>query len=565
MLTVFLRWWLSLAAKFARVVPLQTAFIIVLTLVSQVSSLLASFLPLKVVILLGSEHIPSYMPDSWAILGRDLLVACLSAAALGFFVLYLLIERLIGGVTARATQFLMGRSDKLEMFQNQQEIAREAYRCFSRGLAGGVFILLALLGLAVFYPKMAGVILAYLVLVVSLTLLWRRRSTGFHEYLHNKLSAFTALLATVGFFVCFGYLVADFLLWDSPKVMIAILALLLTRQVMNRTAGLASDFVRLQLQRIKLDAIFFHGRVLLPQEPNHTKGIWPLLQPASRQAWVQQVLGAVVAVDEQPIECHWMQLGLANVGALRVRGHADSYLLKLYDTNRKTLAVHEATLLGESNAGLPVLEFVGVSDVQGVVCHVLKLPEGVTPAPGEVKRLLPGIRQNLLSITPSSALLALYRRSKPMLSRRLTPALFERIAVVAEGDESRALLLSAQQRVPVMQAILDSLPVVVLNPDIVAESIWLPKDGGSPLLLNWGRWSLEPLGCGWPETTPALESLAEALREGAALRPELESVSVQHAELAALLFAMERECSKQRFIQAFALLPAIMCRLDATE
>jgi len=54
-----LRWFFSVGLKVFHVVPWATSLGVVCTLVSQVASLLAALLPLKVIILLGSERIPS--------------------------------------------------------------------------------------------------------------------------------------------------------------------------------------------------------------------------------------------------------------------------------------------------------------------------------------------------------------------------------------------------------------------------------------------------------------------------------------------------------------------------
>lgn len=66
-----LRWSLSLGAKFSRVVPFLTLAIVILTLVAQIASLLSFFLPLKMIILLGSEGMPRYFPAAFAQLDRD--------------------------------------------------------------------------------------------------------------------------------------------------------------------------------------------------------------------------------------------------------------------------------------------------------------------------------------------------------------------------------------------------------------------------------------------------------------------------------------------------------------
>ena len=64
-------------------------------MLSQIAALLAFFLPLKVVILLGSEGFPRYFPQAWAAYDRDMLVASLCAATEVFYVLHWLADRII--------------------------------------------------------------------------------------------------------------------------------------------------------------------------------------------------------------------------------------------------------------------------------------------------------------------------------------------------------------------------------------------------------------------------------------------------------------------------------------
>src|SRR5690625_4438492 len=140
-----LRWCLSLGAKFIKEVPLRTQWIVLLTLVSQVSMLVASFLPLKVVIMLGSDRIPRYFPDAIRDYDRGQVLTLLSALAIAFFVLHNVSERLITTLTRSGSRRLLARSRKMVLFDNQDEIATQAYERFSRALASGVFVGLAAL------------------------------------------------------------------------------------------------------------------------------------------------------------------------------------------------------------------------------------------------------------------------------------------------------------------------------------------------------------------------------------------------------------------------------------
>ncbi|MCG6658043.1 hypothetical protein HOP52_09780 [Halomonas campisalis] len=564
-----LRWNVSLGAKFLRVVPFFTLVVVFLTLVSQIAALLASFLPLKVIIMLGSDGIPRYFPSSFATLDRDSLIAALSAGTLGFFLLHFLAERMIGWVTSLSTSQLLSRSQKMVLFENQEELAASSYQRYSRALAGGVFIVLSLFGLVWFYPWMFTVIIGYFFLVKVVFLLLYQLSNGFRERLESKLPQTLNLFGGVGFFVAFGFLVTDFIFWSPPGVIIAIVALLLSRQVMQRAAGMVGDLTSLRRQQVKLDALFFHGKVLLPQQVHPEKTLWPLLAPEARQAWVAAVLDELVGPEQGELDCHWQQLGTPNVVGLRAMRANRQYLVKLFEVNRSSWALHEATLMAGYPNNLSAPCWVGTTQLQKFHCLVYALPQGAGPEVRQVKEFVQQLQGDLLAAQLKHEDVKRYQRSRAMLWQRLEANLIERLSVAAETPDQRQDLANLLKQMAHLHQQLKALPVVLLNPEITQDAIWIPAAKGeeraTPILLNWGRWSLEPVGAGWPEDEKQLANLGEALRLAAEQRAELSRVNVEQAELAALAFALERECNRQRYVQALELVPRMLERLAVLE
>ncbi|WP_079202266.1 hypothetical protein [Pseudomonas sp. CC6-YY-74] len=564
MLTVVraLRWVVSLGAKFARVVPLQTFIIVCATLLSQISTLLANFLPLKVVILLGSERIPRYFPESLAALDWELLIGALCLGTLGFYLLHLLAERLIRAITAMGAQRLLQRSHKMALFDNQDELARDAYSRFSRALASGVFIALALVGLGYFYPIMALVLLGYTLLAWALVWLLYRLNEGFRQKLENNLASVLAVAAGLGFFVAFGYLVADFILWIPPGVIIGIVALLLSRQVMQRMGGMVGDLASLRRQQIKLDALFFHGRVLLPMLAHDKSEYLNLLAPSNRRDWVSALMREFTSWQGGELDIRWQQTGVASVAALLVEVQEGRFLIKLYDPSRRTLALHESTLASEALPGLPALRLRGVTQVVGVHCLLYVLPEGSFVGMLTGKRMRIPLIASLMHVQPSEALIKRYKRSRPFLWQRLRAPLLLRlqVAVVDAGQQQQLDRLLAV--LPQLIGILQRLPLWIFTPDTGFPNIYQCEESG-PVLLNWGRWSMEPLGAGWPVVR--LDDLAEMLGRSQAVRQELAGSDVCQVELAALCAALEAGCNRQLYSDAVALLPALLERLDVVS
>src|SRR5690606_39437184 len=120
-----------------------------------------------------------------------------------------LAERLIRWFTEWGTKRLLQRSHKMTLFENQEGVAQEGYLRFSRALAGGVFITLALALLGWFYPIMAGVLLLYMLMAWLVVRLLSAVRAGFQEQLTTNLTGVLNTLAALGFFFSFAYLVVD--------------------------------------------------------------------------------------------------------------------------------------------------------------------------------------------------------------------------------------------------------------------------------------------------------------------------------------------------------------------
>ena len=563
-----LRWSVSLGAKFARVVPWQTSLIVLVTLVSQISALLAAFLPLKVVILLGSESIPRYIPQALAILGRDTLIVTLSVATAGFFVSHLLAERLITLITGLASQRLLEKSHKMVLFENQEEAAARAYQRFSRALAGGVFVVFALLGLALAYPSIFFIVVAYAGSATFIFLTLGTYSPSFSERLERQLPATMSVTGGIGFFVAFAYLIIDFIGPSPPGIIVAIISLLLSRQIFNRLAGIVQDLSALHTQRARYEALFFHGKILLRQERNEARTIWPLLARETRDDWVSAVMAEQVREWQGPALTAWHSSGVPNVAALEVCDAAGQkrYLVKIFESNRRSLALHEVMLLNAPPKGLSAPLVLASTEVRRFPCLIYQLPSGSpVPKPYDLRRLTQSLKAHLLEIEPPTALVKLYRRSHPMLWRRIEAAMLLRLRVAADTSDQEALVTHILQRLPALRRQLAAIPVGILNPEINPDGIWVDAQNTQPLILSWTRWSLDPVGAGWGEQEEQLEKLVATLEQARPRRTSLSQVRPEQVKLSALTYALQAKLLRQQFLEALDLVARVLELLDLLE
>jgi len=568
-----LGWCLSIGFKLFRVVPIYTLAIVLATLTSQIALLLAFFLPLKVIILLGSPRVPSYFPDAWLWLERDHLIISLTAGAAGFYLLYLLAEKTLAAFVKRGAKRLVQKSRKIILFNKQDEFAMQAYHRYSRSLAGLVFVGLALVFIGILYPYLAIAVLGYGVIIFMLVSLVFSLRKGLQAGFPQNVNGLMNVLGGCGFLLAFTFMVADFLMGQPPGVIVAIVCLLLVRQLMIRVSGLVVDVTMLFTQRLQINSLFFHGQKFVAIKPQGERDFENLLNLPRRDEWVVDVLRNVSGVTPHRINCVWLQTGIANMVAFEVVSFGSGgqiqggYLVKLFNTSQQTLALHEASLLTECAPGaLPSPKFIGTDQVGSYHCHLFEWPEVRELSPDELGVKRQEVAFWLLTYEPPKALLERYRRSKLLLGQRLSKDMVKRLRLVTSNPKQLEQLTIFEKNIHQVKSRLQSLPVQIINPDIHA-GVLKCTEGLDVKLIHWGRWSIEPIGAGWPVpgwpvSDKDLNNLVETLDRAKKSRKSLIPVVAVDIKLAALLFSFEHFFNRQQYVNALEVLPNVLAYVD---
>jgi hypothetical protein len=554
------RWLLSLGGKFFRVAPGATLFVIPATLVSQISMLLAMLLPLKVLILIGSDGLPRYLSQDFMPLDRDTLIIALCAAVPGIYLLHLAMERLIVWASNRGARLLLAQGQKIVLFENQDELAASSYRRYAGGLANAVFIGCVWVLLGFTFPSLCVLVTVYTIFCVAGVGLAHQVSKAMRQRIDDHLTDLVKVLTAVGFLLAFLLLVAEFLSGATQGFVLALISLLLTRQAFNRTNQLVTAITSLYANRRKLNALFFAGHALTHNDEKQM-AFWTLFEPQARGVWLRELLAEQLAVDAHQLSVHWHQTGMANLVALEVDAYdldnalLGRYLVRVYGKTPSLQASHEATLLlDEASEHLPALPLLATGQVGKWHCHILALPSRydlVNPA-----KHLEHYVTALWAYAPPEDLAARYARSHPMLWQRLDATTIERLYMAA-SDNDKALVHNLEEHLPAVLATVKNLPLVVVNPTVNANT--LLQDANDKLQVTyWGNWRLEPLGVGWPSSPKSLANLPQGLQKAAEQRPELQAVDIHAVVLAALLFKFDGLCTQQLYLDALAMITPLL-------
>lgn len=558
--TPSLRWIYSTAINIAKKIPGLTATIIIFTLSAQISLLAASFLPLKAIILIGSPGIPSYFPGYLKSFERESLFVGLCLTAVAFYALYMASEYLTKHLTLRGSENLVRNTSKLIVFDGQDDVARRAYSRFTRSLAALVFLILTLAALGVIYIELLLAVIAFwggVALYAKLT----------HSAAANDLSTIESTLervnslGSIGFLAAFAYLAVDLLSSEPPALLPAIIGVLLTRQIMQRATQLIQDILLLKEQRLQISALFFSEHTLINNSTDRSTKFLNLFAADRVHEWASTILDNR---DGQTYVQHsftWHQTGVHDVFGIesssrRQTGEIDNYLLKVYNSNRVTLAVNEATLLSEPNINsLPSLELIKVTLIDGYHCHLYR-----TGKLNKIPAVELGLYQKaavklLMQCVPPVELVEKFSRSRPFLWDRLSDETLHAFGKALAMTPQNMEFINFSRKIKIIRCHLKSLPVYINNSAMGADQLYLDVED-SIIVGHWGNWSIEPVGAGL-ELKNILNDLPDLLIKLKSRRIDMSGICTAKLHLAGLCYQLDQLLVRQRFITAAGLLPEI--------
>ena len=559
------RWLISVGLKCLRVVPLLTISVVIATVVSEASLLLAFLLPLKVIILVGSDDVPAYFPSFLAVYDQADLIPALALCAIGFYLTYQLADRVAMRLIAEGTRVLMARSRKITLFENQNLVAERAFQRYATMLANSVFVAISIAVMWLLYPGLAVLLVTYMALVVGSGMLGSRFSVRLRNSLASSPADYAGVAADIGFLLAFSFMIIDYLRGFAPSVLICIVGIILTRQAMRRSASLVLGVHALVSKRLEISALFFHGQSMGVRPPQ--TGFWSMLPRSERNLWITELLQSTFGDEVQVQNSVYRQLGVRGVAGFVVEGQLGKSetrfrkLIKIFNTPLRSQAQHEAALLADRamvSIPAPALEAVDLVDEFQV--HVFDWAEDSESAVGSP--VFRKLRTELAGVQPSEALIDQFKRSRPMLWDRLTSDEVRRIGLAASNEVDRESVGRFEAILEALKSILDEAPLQFVNLGQSADTITFDRTGRA-LSVHWGTWSLEPIGSGLIAASDNTAKAALILDELSALRSDLGGVTVSDLQVIAAAYDLVRLCAQQRYRAALEVLHLLLERYDA--
>lgn len=551
-----LKWLIILGTAVYRIIPGKTVVSVLLSLTAQVAMLLSFILPLKIVMILGTQKIPLVLPNIIQSMKFESLILALSGFTLFFFLVQLASNKWIGKLSVNNANLILSKDKKLIMFEGQERITKEAYKKIVDASSSILFSLLGLTFLICFYPDYTVVFLCTIItMLTGISTLYRYNKLARKE-LSDHFPQAIQTPAHLSFLALFAYIVVDFLYLTPPNFLIAIAAVILSRQVINQIQATARSIYSLLKQKEKLSAIFLKEYRHNPQPQLATHSLWHFLSDKENKEWLSTKFASELNISPVNHQISWIELGTPNCATFILEYDGSRYLAKLFEQNKRSHAQHEAALLLSNIQGLPAPKLISTTVIDRFHCHILDLNDIEIKEKIDAKETEGLIKKELAYIEPTAELIEMYIRSRKTLPNRVTAKTLERLRVATTTKREVEEIDQVSTALGQITAIVDRLPLI-----LVANSERQNKIGVTPngkiILLHWPDWVLEPMGAYWPVSGNGFDAFLRkiTLEENFINNTSLTETNLR---LSALLSSIEKDIEKHKLKDALITLTNLL-------
>ncbi|WP_019626599.1 hypothetical protein [Thioalkalivibrio sp. ALJT] len=494
-------WVARVLFVFVWVRPLTTLGLVLSLLTQRVTNLLAFLLPLKIILLAGSDGVPRYFPFIDPSQKMDWIIG-LAVAAVVSYILSLIAAAVSEKLAAAGSVDILRDASELATAGDDREKARQRYRDFGDICAASLFVLgggavLALINLPLLVFLSALLAVQYLVSVLAAITVTSPVPNVWGRLLRDKLGSWLAVMAAITFLAGFFFLLYPFVWGEGGNLLFAIISVLMLRHILAALSQIATKGVALTQQKLAINALVFRDHQLQENERKERQDLRQLFDKPSREALVAGEFAKLGRPGS--VVVRWQDCLARRTGDFHVirtdpgTGAEEPYQLQVYDRKARSQLEKEDYLFEHLPASvLPAPVTVSRLEVGEFAAQLCTYGEPVTGK--DWKRWVESeVYLQLWAVPPPPRLVEVYVRYQPLLAERLTDDLIQRLEVAVDtSDEARCLAQLRMLR-GTLCARLMAMPLYVHKQRLRPYDVVVNKAGGYSI-MGWGDWSLEPIG-----------------------------------------------------------------------
>lgn len=531
--------------------------LVLVLMASRILGIAAFFLPLKVLLIAGSEGVPVYAAAFITPETKSQWVVGLAAMAVVLYVVKVVLDRVGVILAERGARDLEEAANGIAVMPNQSQLTRDTFRDLLRFAASVLFVIVVLL-LGLFAEPLVFAVVALLLLVLmwvflSLAGTATPDQNSFGKHIRDNPSLYINIGSTTVFLSAFFMLLWPFLRGDFSNLLIAILSIIMLRQMLASAEMGVREGLRLVRSRERVSALVLadaqYERGQLPSSRGHDSLTSEYVRDSLLVPMLQDV--GIAADSPRPVrvDSPVPELGMFEVLEGDASRHG-RWLLHLLPRSASQRFANENALFGSvprERLGAPH-RFASL-EAGLFASQLLEYGLRMDPNAPDTRAAMWALLLASWEVEPPRALVDRTRRSVPLLHERFGRRRVDAVYAAVRTAEERQRLDGFVDGLPGFRAQLRAMPLHVANPELGTATMFRTSDG-RVLCHSWGRWALEPVGTRLTSevTDSELGQGLEILRRFRGVKAS--GLTREHLRLANLSLALDRDLKTFQYRRA---------------
>lgn len=567
---VFWPWFIKVLVTFLKARPLATAVIILTTLLERVTNLLSVLLPLKVILLAGSEGVPRYFAFFIDTTNKEIWIAILSFATVGMFIATSLLDTISRRISQWVSGEVLESANEISVIADQEQKASSYYSRFCSIVSYSIFFILSLV---VLWFINLYLFLFLLLLIFSEIVFTAIAVLGNDDinpgrlkgFIINKLSNYLGTLKIINFLLGFFVILYPYFVGVDYNILFAIVSMILLRQSLNMLSSLVSDAVLLSKARHRVNTLVFRGYQLENKERPLSVALRDIFPNHRRERMVAEHIDAEKKSKNAEIKSLWVDSLVPSAKTFIVTfsdesvGSFKNFQQQVFPPNSVSRLNNESFLFEHvSRLRLKAPEVITRFSEGPFECILYHAGIGEAISGSEWRKCEFELLKDILSCQPPKSLVEAYSMSHPMLYNKIKDEFVSRVEVAIDTEAEAEVLAKFKSVVADLIRYLSKLPVYIYNPDIRPGNVIKEANDGGFLVMTWTRWQILPLGAAISSRykPQQLEEALLAVRENR--RDVADTFSVEDMSCANLCYELERAIRTERYKAALDIMHQLL-------
>lgn len=555
----FWPWFFKVLATFFKARPLATAAVIFTTTLEQVTSLLAMLLPLKVILLAGSEGVPRYFAFFIDPAEKGNWIIILSVATVAMFTASSIFETISRRLSQSVSGEVLETANEITVIANQEQKASSYYSRFCSIVSCAIFFVLSLAVLWFINKALLLFITAaiFIEVIFTSTIVMGDDTVNpgrLKNFIVDKVASYLGTLKVVNFLTGFFVILYPYLLGVDYNILFAIISMVLLRQSLNMLGSLISDGVALSKAKHRVNTLVFRHYQLENKERSLSVVLRDLFPNHRRERMAAQHIDVPKDSNDALVSSLWVDSSVPSAKTFKVSLDDRSASLphyfqqQVFPPNAVSRLNNEMFLFEHvSRSRLKAPEVVSRFAEEPFECVFYQCGNGEVVSSNEWRECEIELLTNLWSCQPPRSLVEAYSVSHPMLHKKIKDELVSRVEVAIDTEKEERLLSNFKELMPDLLRYLSRFPVYIFNPDLKPGNVMMSADGSDFLVMTWTRWKILPLGAAFPGRYEGkqLGEVLEKIREKR--RDVTDAFSIDDMSCANLCYELEKAIRGERY------------------